>query len=142
METKDLAFLGYPGYKVREDGWLINPRGRLIGGNANRQVKLHDGFKALAWIVASAFVPNPNGFMFVVFKDGDNQNLHYTNLEWAPRRVHGNTKQAWILARLNEGISVEEIASGLKVSPSYIRGIAARRLRDLEESKLFQNPEQ
>lgn len=33
-------------------------------------------------ILASTFVPNPNNYEYVIFKDGNPKNFHYTNLQW------------------------------------------------------------
>lgn len=35
-------------------------------------------------ILATAFVPNPNGYVFVNFNDGNNQNIDISNLSWQP----------------------------------------------------------
>lgn len=36
----------------------------------------------LSLLVARAFVPNPNGYKFINFKDGDSMNCRADNLEW------------------------------------------------------------
>lgn len=136
MESKDLEFLGHPGYQITEYGWVINPRGRQLRGSINRQIRLGETWYNLEWLVAKAFVPNPYGWMYVLFKNGDTSNLHYTNLEWSPRKVQGK-KQAWILRMLREGMPVKEIAKTLKCSQVYIRKIATQRYEDLKQAQEF-----
>ena len=39
-------------------------------------------------LVAEAFIPNPDGLRFVVFKDGNKDNYHVENLMWHHNRKH------------------------------------------------------
>lgn len=85
---------GFPNYILYDDGTVFSK-------NRNRNLKYYRGrgverphvtlcnngcYKKLfvANLVAEAFVknPKPNVYKYVRYKDGDNGNNHYTNLEW------------------------------------------------------------
>lgn len=60
----------------------------LSGGRPMIHWKGHDGNKRQKWVhrlVAEAFVPNPNGYKTIEFKDGDMQNPAADNLDWTTR---------------------------------------------------------
>lgn len=139
MRIVDLDVYGWPGYKLREDGWLVNQHGREIGGNANGQVRMQLGYGdgsswlSLAWIVAKVFVENPSNYMYVRHKDGNKSNLHYTNLEWWPSKAKFGSKAINILRMLNGDLSVETIAKEVRTSTSYVRAVAAERLKTLQD---------
>lgn len=40
----------------------------------------------LSQIVAAAYVPNPNNYRYIAFKDGNYRNVQADNLEWSPIR--------------------------------------------------------
>ena len=137
MEKKDLTPHGYPGYWITENGWVINQHGRMLRGSINKQVCLMTSsgvreWRSLAWLVATAFVPQPPGCLHIRYKDGDSDNLHYTNLEWTPIAGRNGSLKASILNQLQEGKSIKEIAQWHNVQPSYVRRIAEARLRELQ----------
>ena len=47
-------------------------------------------------IIARAHVPNPNNYTFVLFKDGNKNNLRADNLYWSPKTYTPNIKPVWI----------------------------------------------
>ena len=112
------------GHRVTEDGRVLNkdnkalpirPSGvvnipRLVGCPWN--VAIHR-------LVALAFVPNPNNYYFVHFKDGNKHNRHYTNLEWvsSPKR---NTTSVQMERMLRNGYRNVTISKVLCVSQSRV----------------------
>jgi hypothetical protein len=94
---------GYPNYEISNMGRCRNARAKNIlkpvaytwgAAFAKHQVKPHtvycygiriDGRKACysaGKLVAQHFVPNPNGYKQIRYKDGDTSNLIFTNIEW------------------------------------------------------------
>jgi hypothetical protein len=150
MRTESLDKLGYPGYSIQEDAWLINAHGRMIGGSLNRQVRLQrpdqdPQWVAIAWLVATVFVPNPYGYFYVSYKDGNSSNMNAWNLGWSPTKHTPAHKKNEILKLLVDGLDVYEVAKAVRSNVGYVRTIAAERLRELERAdKLMQrieNPE-
>jgi hypothetical protein len=46
----------------------------------------------LARLIAIHFIPNPNGYRYVTYRDGDHQNNHLLNLKWAlDNKTHYNS---------------------------------------------------
>lgn len=52
------------------------------------RVKLYNRYKSVSHLVATAFIPNPNGYTVVHHKDHDCTNNHVSNLEWIDVEVH------------------------------------------------------
>lgn len=52
------------------------------------RVKLYGKYKSVSHLVATAFIPNPNGYTTVHHKDHNNQNNHIDNLEWISEEEH------------------------------------------------------
>ena len=75
------------GYKVLEDGTIIGKRGKPMLGNVNKYGYIYmtiNGKKVTHHrIVAQELVPNPHNKPCVNHIDGDKQNNHPSNLEWA-----------------------------------------------------------
>jgi len=55
-------------------------------GKGYRRVRLQGKTFKVHRLVAEAFVPNPDRLPYVLHKDGDRENNHYTNLEWSARQ--------------------------------------------------------
>lgn len=55
-------------------------------GKGYRRVRLHGKTFKVHRLVAEAFVPNPDNLPYVLHKDGNRENNHYTNLEWSARQ--------------------------------------------------------
>ncbi|HWC54994.1 MAG TPA: hypothetical protein VG676_15515 [Chitinophagaceae bacterium] len=81
---------GYPGYYITPDGkvYLHNKLLRLLKYKTHRaaRVKLRNGntvFRpTVAKLVALAFIPNPENFTRVIFKDDNYDNCTKENLQW------------------------------------------------------------
>lgn len=52
------------------------------------RVKIHGQNVSLSHLVATAFIPNPNGYTVVHHKDHDITNNHVENLEWIDKEEH------------------------------------------------------
>ena len=90
MDRKDIP--GHPGYMAEPDGTIFGKR---------RENKLHQSVDKfgrptvcllmkkgvyrkyqVSRLIAETFLPNPNGYWFVLHMDGDNLNNHVDNLKW------------------------------------------------------------
>jgi len=109
---KSLDFLGFPEYSITDKGVVYSHfdinyenkhiRGKLVNKNIRKpinpiklqtpnqhlQVRLSNFGKRhiykIHYLVALAFVPNPNNFQDVKFKDENIYNIDSSNLEWCP----------------------------------------------------------
>src|SRR5690606_2256140 len=84
-------------YAVSDTGKIRNNKtNRLVIG---RKDKRH--YKVTIWVkdvpctfrvhylVATMFVPNPNNYRYIGFKDGNTLNRNYSNLYWSPKNTSG-----------------------------------------------------
>ena len=90
MERKDIP--GHPGYMAEPDGTILGKR---------RENKLHQSVDKfgrptvsllmkkgvyrkyqVSRLIAETFLPNPNGYWFVLHMDGNDLNNHVDNLKW------------------------------------------------------------
>jgi hypothetical protein len=85
----------FPGWYIKEDGTVINKEGRVKPTyHATRSGTLcviffsskrgQQYWRSVAKLVAAAYLPNPNRWKFVTQKDGNKDNVHVDNLEYAP----------------------------------------------------------
>ena len=122
-------------YAVGNDG-LVYSDGIPLKAVGGIWVSLHKERKNVAYLVARAFVPNPECREFVVHKNGDPTDNRADNLEWsdvkekwrkrgpkaAVRRFgqydrEGNLEKVWYNlceASLETGLSVSKIRAALK----------------------------
>lgn len=86
------------GYKVSDDGYIMNPKGRILRnqnrGNGYKYVNIKGKTYSVHRLVAECFIQNPNGLSFVNHKDGNKQNNVVSNLEWCNRSY--NQQHAYI----------------------------------------------
>jgi hypothetical protein len=87
-----VPIVGFEDYVIRNDGSfkrsskvkIIKPEvarsGELIARLVNSDKKRKQ--VKISFLVATAFIDNPNNFEHVRYIDGDIKNVHYTNLEW------------------------------------------------------------
>lgn len=90
MDRKDIP--GHPGYMAEPDGTILGKR---------RENKLHQSVDKfgrptvsllmkkgvyrkyqVSRLIAETFLPNPNGYWFVLHMDGNDLNNHVDNLKW------------------------------------------------------------
>ena len=90
MQIATLPIPGYASYSVSSDGnvyrgnTLLKP---LVSKPRASRVKLRDEKGelvkiAIAKLVAITFVPNPNNYKKIIFKDRNKENNHHTNIAW------------------------------------------------------------
>lgn len=109
-------------------GYLIYPDGRVVGKHGAVR-KLSPGVDGRLYftachegcistvpvhkVVAELYVPNPNGYKFVLHKDGNRQNNSYTNLVWVPDSEKGvGRKSAKRVCKCNpDGSIIKEYLS-------------------------------
>jgi len=82
-------------YKIYVDGTLVSLHGEdpkvlspFIVNGFKAVALTKDGVKSIKYVhklVASAFVPNPENFKSIGFKDGNKENPDATNLKWCTR---------------------------------------------------------
>ena len=70
---------------------------RIVKGTMNkhmgRMFYLGDKcFMSLKKLIAMQFVPNPNNYKYVTFKDGDVNNYSLDNIVWSEKRVNVKRK--------------------------------------------------
>lgn len=84
--------IGDLNYHVSDQGRVRSRRGilkyRVIRGRKMISLGKDSTSTSIHRLVAKAFIPNPNDYPLVRFKDGDLMNCHWTNLEWVPRPSH------------------------------------------------------
>ena len=96
------------GYSVSDSGEVRNDNtGRILKQSINNggfyRVTIKNKHYSVHRLVAIAFVPNPNNFPNVIFKDSDKENITSRNLQWidehnkyalhsAMKRTLGNIK--------------------------------------------------
>ena len=86
----------FPAYWISPCGKLMNANiGTFLkGAKTTKRVCLWANekqyFLTFHFIVATAFIPNPHNYKFVIHRDGDNDNNHVDNLKWSPTKQTGH----------------------------------------------------
>jgi len=97
----------YPYYKISEYGHVMTCKKKipkmmhttkrsyrdnvfLTKGNVQKYFIVEE-------LVAKIFLENPNNYKYIIHKDGDLSNYHYTNLEWSPtiEKINKKDKTEW-----------------------------------------------
>lgn len=92
-------------YKICEEGKILSKKGEIMKPKIEKD-SLRIGFRInnkpysnhrVCLLVATVFIPNPNKFKYVKFKDGDSMNVHKNNLMWSNNtsKVEDNTDEIW-----------------------------------------------
>lgn len=115
-----VPILGYPGYEIDERGGVYNKNGLLLkpayrkGRAPYQRVALYKGGKpkwfAVHRLVAQHFIPNPNGYKYVLHLDDNPNNPIATNLKWGTNSE--NIKDAWDKRIKKEGHKPSPIRGG------------------------------
>lgn len=89
------------------------------------------------WLIAVAFVKNPDDYEFVGFKDGNKRNRKPENLEWMANKngggiykKQGSKKSDAIWKLLDGGWGTTRISEELQVSKQYVQKV---KLKWIEE---------
>lgn len=104
---------GYNGYKINENGVVINKKGHVMRpalSNVGRLrvplevydengKKIHRDNKSISRLVAETFIPNPYNLPVVMHKDNDILHNHVSNLKWGTQSE--NILQAYREGRKN-----------------------------------------
>jgi len=137
-----LTWWGFDGGTLWEDGLVELDSGRRIEKPyPTGQIALYSRAEgksksvSLAKMVGEAFVPNPEGWRYIKFKDGNPMNCSADNLEWCPKRPRRSRRELWqhrdtIICMHVDGKSVGEIASTLGCGWSFTKDI----VQDFERS--------
>lgn len=88
-------------------------------------------------MVATAYLPNPEGARYVAFKNGERADCRAANLRWSHRKPNAGTRAAKlskrdvveIRARAHQGHRGAHIARDFGVSRSHVSHILAGRRR-------------
>lgn len=124
-------------YSVREDGTVLS-NGMALSPVRGVWVSLHGERRYVSYLVARAFVPNPEGRPYVVHKDGDPENNEADNLEWSeekePDRKAGPKPRMVLFGQfdvdgsmVNRWGSVKEASAATGLAPQAIRSALQRR---------------
>lgn len=141
---KNLSFIGFDRYAVTVDGkvYTLNDNKFMKLANDNGYIRVNlakDGKKyrnAVHRLVALAFIPNPENKRTVNHIDGNKQNNHVSNLEWATHKeqtAHAIATGLKIIPEFTENrqVSDEDVHSICKYLIEGFRPIEVARLLDL-----------
>lgn len=124
-------------YWVRSDGeiqeWGTGKIMPVYGNGAVRLRHVNGGSTTVLAhrLVAQAFVPNPEGYKYVRFKDGDSRNRSPENLEWfkAIKPMSKETKE--IITLKEKGTPTRVIAQLFNKTPQYVNRVWQRYNKEL-----------
>lgn len=130
MKSMPLEDWGFPGCVLFADGTIEKPNGRIVmspyeNGSVSLPVKtgVHKSVK-LARLVAEAFIPNPNNYKYVGFRDEIITNCHMDNLFWTSKKKRTiiTEEQKFDMSQMyGKGYRVEDIAISYGVSAQAVR---------------------
>lgn len=80
------------GGSPEEEGSLFRKSRTLKKGILTSKIKVDSKrhLVRLHYILAENFIPNPNNYKYVLFKDGDSSNISLDNLYWHPNNGKSN----------------------------------------------------
>lgn len=136
IEWRDIP--GIPGYQVAASGVVHNCRGRLskprLGSGGYHVVAVRGTVMPVHRLVASAFLPNPEGHPVVNHKDGNKTNNNLCNLEWVT--YAGNSQHAARIGRLTMR-GVVQYDLGMTKIAEFPSGAEASRKVGLHSSTIL-----
>lgn len=123
-------------YSVGSDG-VVYSNGLPLKAVRGVWVSLHGERRYVSYLVARAFVPNPEGRAYVVHKDGDLEDNRASNLAWSDSPEGGRRRGRKACAvpvvcytlegdRLGVYPSIVEASHATGVSASWIRSALRR----------------
>lgn len=112
---------GYNGYKINENGVVINKKGHIMRqalsnvGRPRIPLEVYDengnfvrrDNKSVSRLVAETFIPNPNNLPVVMHLDNDVLHNHVSNLKWGTQSE--NIQQAFNEGRKNQPRCIYEV---------------------------------
>lgn len=129
----------FQGYWVMEDGRLVrwgDGSDVRVYTNGTVQLKALNGIRhniSMHRLVALAFVPNPHGWTFVVFKDGDPTNRRASNLEWSYSAKPVSPKTKEIVFLKESGWGTTQVALEMRVTTQYVNRVWRDYKKRIEE---------
>ncbi|MNP05271.1 hypothetical protein D3C76_972180 [compost metagenome] len=119
----------YVGYWLYDNGDIVKRDDSTVipvYTNGTARLKNADGKVVVVnavKLIASTFVPNPNGYRFIIFKDGNRNNRAASNLEWryAVRELSDETREMIRLWELKT--STTDIAHTFGKTPQYVNRV-------------------
>ncbi|MDQ7055159.1 MAG: HNH endonuclease signature motif containing protein [Persephonella sp.] len=105
----------------------------FIGRKGFHTVQLSDGKRKKVYylhrLIAEYFVPNPEGYRYVIHKDGNRNNNSADNLIWVPfvNRKADEELKSTILSLTAKGKSYYQISKDLNISIQKVMKIAGKR---------------
>lgn len=122
---------GYEGqFLVSDEGRVMNNKGHIskthFDSCGNLSVCLNRQNVRVAYLVAKAFVPNPEGLHGQSYKDGDKSNCKANNVIWITHD-YSNDQQAIPVALIKDGIVT--YARSMREAGRLIGGCADRSIR-------------
>lgn len=118
LEIADIA--GFPGYTIRSDGKVYKHGVEKtvsckIGRSAKVIIRIDRKMftLGLATLIANAFIPNPNKFHHIIFKDKNHHNCHRNNIAWVDKQTFfyycckGNIKRGRPKIHIDRNVAIQ-----------------------------------
>lgn len=122
-DKHELSSHGYVRDKYTHKKLHVTPAGKLylMCNGKTKAFRLHTE-------VAKHFVPNPRGYKYVLFKDNNPKNCHYSNLQWsAYRKEHKDHRSLYLLMHVTGWpylfYSLPEAITTTGLSPNTLRSL-------------------
>ena len=146
MEEIWKSVKGFEGeYLVSDRGRIMNIHGHIIKTTRDKSNNLVVSLKGkhvrVAYAVAHAFVPNPNGYAYQGYKDGNKANCCADNIEWIiPDFSNDGQAIAVVLVKedcIYEFGSIEATARFLNTGRESVKGAANNQIWNIRLNGYF-----